>query len=145
MAKRLSNKNQALLALGAAAAIGVFLYTRKKSKVAGVGKLSDAQKRRIIEAQKAYDLYTYKYPYRFRAMPGYEDLGVLDINKRDYEDFAQYVTDKRKRREKAFFNDASVITRRNVYNSLKRMYPNEEPTVEKVNEMYNILMKHPGV
>lgn len=37
MAKRLSNKNQALLALGAAAAIGVFLYTRKKDKVAGVG------------------------------------------------------------------------------------------------------------
>lgn len=37
MVKKLSNKNQALLALGAAAAIGVFLYTRKKDKVAGIG------------------------------------------------------------------------------------------------------------
>lgn len=37
MAKKLSNKNQALLALGAAAAIGVFLYTRKKPATAGIG------------------------------------------------------------------------------------------------------------
>jgi hypothetical protein len=39
MAKKLSNKNQALLALGAAAAIGVFLYTRKKPATAGIGAM----------------------------------------------------------------------------------------------------------
>lgn len=38
MAKKISEKNQALLALGAAAAIGIFLHSRKKSKIGEIGE-----------------------------------------------------------------------------------------------------------
>lgn len=55
MAKRLSNKNQALLALGATAAIGVFLYTRKKDKVAGIGALSSAESNILKHIDKAIE------------------------------------------------------------------------------------------
>ena len=56
MAKKLSNKNQALLALGAVAAIGVFLYTRKKPATAGRGAVPTtgaAFKNLLSEVQEA--------------------------------------------------------------------------------------------
>lgn len=60
MAKRLSNKNQALLALGAAAAIGVFLYTRKKNKVAGIGAVG----LKVKIYPQGNDIYSVRYKLR---------------------------------------------------------------------------------
>lgn len=136
MSKR-KNNNSALLVLGAAAL--AFVLFRKKS--ANIGALSAKDRHRIFAAQKAYDDDTYKYKYRFRKMPAYSELELTDIDEADYQALADEVNRKRKEREERFFVDP-ILTRKAVYDSSRRVFPDRKITAEDVKTMFQVLKQN---
>lgn len=94
MAKKLSNKNQALLALGAAAAIGVFLYTRKKATLEGIGAVRYNFPMMYRGYRIDYTPIVKRNPYLvYRVFEGREDLMKLCRSVKEAKQYIDYWQD----------------------------------------------------